>query len=501
MPNSWTRIALTLIAAFSLGLSGCLGGTDSGGPRSNNGTSSDDADAGPLSAAALEDATLLAADSEAVLEEIETDQDLEDIQDELTTIDVEAMSDGLAAVSPGGGFAPARSRNVTVTCYQDDDCSTGRIRSLVVVEELNGGVRTQRITELHFQYSSAPDEDVRGDLNETNRFSSHAYVYATITATTQLRGGAVSDAVLTGWRHWHSNPNVRYLFFDLTETLPQDERAPYASMRWSGGWDVAADDPGEFERVVTLRDGRSDTRTWTLDEDDSVDGVDLSIAYHRTAPDGMTAAATGIINLGGTRHCRLDDSGTMNLVRVFNADGTEPTRPISEVVDHSSADGRHNITGHLYLADGTVLERSATRTVVIPAECDNAHFPQVLESEGVSYHGVTYTSTMTKTGPGTLSLEATRTATDGTITEITVDRVNRNSTVVVAHYNATGALVAELVLEVDPTDLAVGTLTRYDESGQVIEVIEIERDLSGRFYAGRPGSPRNQFHRINRGEL
>ncbi|RMF18334.1 MAG: hypothetical protein D6761_02905 [Candidatus Dadabacteria bacterium] len=453
-------------------------------------------------------ASELMTDGDTAIAATEDEDEIESIQDEL---DVAAAGDigSLAAFSPAlaaGDHDRMADRTVERTCYQSNNCLTGRVRTLKIVESFERGPASGRVVDIFFQYSSSPTEGTRGDMNESDAWypragtGTPAYVYAEVTVTTSFRDADVAPAVIEGWRHWHEDPAKHYLFFDLTQTMPDDPRAPYATMHWYGGWDVASDAPGAFTREIVFADERTDLRTWTVDETvDDGGSISLDVTYNRTAPDGLTASGQGTWDLSTTRHCRLDDSGQFTLVRNFPAADTTDAYAVSETVVWIRDGVTSTVNGTLTLSDDSTRTRSMVRTIELPTSCDDEPLPRQVVQEGTTYRGVTVETTIQRDA-GSLLVESSRTKPDGSTIEAEVARADGVGTVQITHTASDGTTLAELVLTVQPGGQATGTLTRYLDDGTV-EVIDIERDIRGDLRMHHPNRPRDQFRRINRGEL
>lgn len=135
--------------------------------------------------------------------------------------------------------------------------------------------------------------------------------------------------------------------------------------------------------------------------------------------------------------------------------------------------------------NGRTLERTMTWTVERPTTCDAPPTELRVAYSGVGYHGVSRSGTIVRTADG---LERTSVAEreDGTRVESLMTRSASGATLVVRHLRADGSTALLLELAAAPGGPAVGTLSRYDEAGEVIEVIEISRDPAGRFLWRRP---------------
>lgn len=439
-------------------------------------------------AAELEDEGTVLAAAAAVLYEaddamvdLEADTDLDTVQTEMLGM---GRREGQGpAMAPAG--APGRDGGKIVE-QEIETGLLGRPLSAWLVSEYDTGPRSRVELDVAWVWSSGVSDT--GDMNDAlpvDRGGPHGWrrIDAESTTTWRTRDGGAVTSEERAMRRDHTDPAVQAFRMAATAVAPDHPRAPFRKLEWSGEFGMETTGSGALERRVELRDGGIDERAWAV----SVSDGTLSIVYAHGGPDGLTADGEGTWDLGGTPRCPLDDVGSWTVVRAFPDEGTEPARPVSEVVTRDVDGLVAEVTGRLTLADGRALERSMTWTVESPTACDAPPTELRLAYEGVGYGGVARSGTIVRTADG---LERTSVAEreDGTSVESVMTRSAAGASLVVRHLRTDGSTAALLELAAAPGGPAVGTLTRYDEAGEVLEVIEISRDPDGRFHWQRPGA-------------
>lgn len=412
----------------------------------------------------------------------EVDEGLADLNDEDALGAVKAEM-GMEGFDPSGGAvaaaAPSPQRDGGSGSWSVETGLGGRPLSADIVVELESGPWSQIHHELTWTWSSGLDDS--GDLNDTapvDRGGPHGWrrIDAHSEMTWRTRGGAGVTSVTRAMRRDHTDPAISAFQTAVTAIAPDHEKVPWRRMEMHGEFGLEATGSGHFSRRLEFRDDGLDVQEWSVALTDGT----LTIAYEHQGPDGLTATGQGAWEIGDTTRCPLDDVGRFELTRQFSAQGTESTRPVEERVQRRQ-DGRVTvIEGELELADGRTLSRAVTWTVEAPANCSDRPTERRISFTGVGYGGAQRSGQIIRAA-GRWERTARVERQDGRVVETSVVRSGGATVVTVRQLRADGGLASLLELNVAPGGRAQGTLTQYDEAGEVISVTEVERELDGRY--------------------
>lgn len=442
-----------------------------------------------IAAMSLEEvAHLLLPEAEDALVDLDDEDALGDIEAELGGIE---RNDGTpVALAPGGG-----GEEPTVT-HTIETGLRGRPLAADILIESSAGPRAKIRHELAWIWSSELDDS--GDLNDAapvDRGGPHGWrrIDAQSETTWRTREGDGVTSVTVAMRRDHTDPAIHAFQTSVTAIAPDHEKAPWRRMESYGEFGFAATGVGFFSRRVELRDDRVDAREWSIAVSDDV----LAIGYARSGPDGIAAEGEGEWTTGGTPRCPLDDEGLWTLTRLFPDEGTEPARPVAERVQRAQNGRVTVVQGELDLADGRTLARAVTWTVEAPIDCSERPSELRLSFEGVGYGGAVRSGQIVRTAD-TWERRTEVSLPDGRGVETLVVRSGGTAVITVRHLRVDGSLSALLELTTAPGGPAQGTLTRFDESGEIVAVIEVERELSGRYRLRRTEGEELRWHRGQR---
>jgi hypothetical protein len=430
-----------------------------------------------LASLTLEDAArLLLPEAEDALTDLDDEDALGDVEAELGGIE---PNDGTSvALAPAAGDGePTVTRTV-------DTGLRGRPLSADILIESASGPRAKVRHELAWIWSSGLDDS--GDLNDAapvDRGGPHGWrrIDAQSETTWRTREGDGVTSVTVAMRRDHTDPAVHAFRTAVTAMAPDHDKAPWRRMESFGEFGLAATGVGHFSRRVEFRDDSVDAREWSIAVSDDV----LAIDYARSGPDGMVAEGEGEWATGGTPRCPLDDEGQWTLTRQFPDQGTEPARPVAERVLRTQDGTVTVVNGELDLADGRTLTRTVTWTVEAPVDCSERPTELRISFEGVGYGGAARSGSIVRTADSwERSTEVD--LPDGRSVETLVVRSGGTAVITVRHLRADGSLSALLELTTAPGGPAQGTLTQFDESGEIVAVIDVERELDGRYRLRRP---------------
>jgi len=329
-------------------------------------------------------------------------------------------------------------------------------------------------------YSSALT-GAAGDLNLTHRYAPRfpnrsgpaAYVSAEFQVIRDLRG-ETDQITSTGTGVYSEDPDNPYYEFTWTTTgFPASVRICREDVIEPSQIDdyIFSDSSTRIrETLKTFPDGITAYYHRYVKRENGVIYTDSFRLDRR----GGTLSVQAVIDPGAAPRCPLDDTGTINVTRIFPVDSDLPegvTVPVREVTVIDKQGLTETVSSTLTLSNGQILTRTLTREVQSPESCpaweNTSPRPAiVVHITGQLYRGGTLDLTVTRDELG-LSITGTRTQPDGSYTEIEITRYrdSEGTEIKAERYDPDKALRAEVSIDFRGNQQGRGQIVIFTEDG------------------------------------